>query len=329
MPESDDRLRAGFTIGESGPETKLPESPAQVKIRELMIESLRLLRTDYWSLRLGFVFAIFYLALGAVLGVLAVTLVGWMVQQFNGPSWIIYTIASIPLAGTLVLILRWKYELYSRIYYEVIGKAPHVRFSRFDAAMGLAWPGYALILGSVIGIQAQLLHSTTDHWGLTISGDWLQCVTISLDNVCHGDSLEACSLQELRFSRPITHSKTSATLFFLFRFACDALVIILCCALWSRRKVAHLAVTIDRYLVEPNSKNLIAYLRHVCYKSKSWAKAYHDEFLFFCLVEKYLSRRYQECRLLMGLFPEANIPQEVLKWFVDAKGRPLTPIPNE
>ncbi len=328
---ADTGFRVGVGIGEDGqlksPRSALTEN--QLFVAKLMGESLCRLRAEYWSLRTGILLAVLSLTIGAFLGGFAVTLVGWIAHRLNGPTWITFSVGLAPLLFTSFMIARWKWELYNRIEYETLGGVPHVRFARFDLVLGLSWMGYLLILGSVIGIQIQLLHLASDHCGLAIPGGWSQCVTIGLDNVCHGAFLEACMSSDVRLCPPISHSRTSTILFGIFRATSDTLVLILILALWHRRRVGHLAKGIERYAAEPNIKHLREYLRWACYESKKWGNTYHDEFLFFCLVEKYLRGNYGQCELLMGLFPESSFPREVRVRFTNRKGESLTAILND
>lgn len=199
-----------------------------------------------------------------------------------------------------------------------------VEFERLGIAIGYGWTVYSLLLGSMIGIQVQLLFLTPDHGGLDISGEWQQCSGIAVDNVCHGVFLDACELYDVRFGERVTHSRMSATFFFLFRTASDALVIILIAALWYRRKVVHLATKLDPLLKDPSPKALRAYLKKVrTGRRKGWASAYLDEFVFFYLVEKYLSNRPGQCKELGQLFSEISIPLEVREMFKNPKGECL------
>ncbi|HVL12275.1 MAG TPA: hypothetical protein VM529_06905 [Gemmata sp.] len=296
---------------------------SQRPLYELMVNSLRDLRRGYFSLPKVIPLTVMALALGTGIGVVLVLTVAWVVHWLHWSEWVIYTVIGLPVLTTIATVAMRKWELAHDM--EVIESPSGERkleFHRFEVALGRGFLIYVYSVGVLFGVHLQVIYQTSHHCGFDFAPSWPDSARIAATNLLDGISFDFTQVVGLSLGDRPNHTPQSAALFALFRFAYAGCVVILAFAIWMRRSIVHLARMYDRFLVNPTPAGLHDYLRAVCYRTKGWAKHYHDEFLFFCLVEKCLSKDYPGCRALHDLFP-SQIVTEVYDLFRDGRDRPV------
>lgn len=320
-------FRPGFEVTARGFQST-PKEPtdAQQRLADIMSRSLvRLFRT-HRAFGIEMVVALAScVACGWVISWLLVAVYAQVVGWLGLPVWLLYAYVLFPIIALAVWIEVRSRGWVGQIRFDSSQSRPLITFERLTLAIGAGWAGYAVIIGIVLGTHAGLIHRAADHCGLTSDPGWRTCLLIAADNASHGTIDVVARQFGLPRHDPLEHSRTSKTIFLLISISIDATVIALAIALWKRRKVRHLAETFKGYAAPLDYEDLRQYLRQVCYRSRSWSNVYHDEFVFFCIVEKYLSGSFGQCRELAGLFPDIDLPDEIRGLFTDGRGQPLLP----
>jgi hypothetical protein len=235
-----------------------------------------------------------------------------------------YAVGLLPLSLVVLFCQMVRFGFGDSVRVDNRGGSQQLIFDQFDIALGATLYGLAFFLGVGLGVQTSLLHYTSDHVAVPgYAGGWWDSLSLTLDNLFHGVFIYVCELYDWHLAHRVNHSTWSATVFLAFRLSYDVIIIIMVVALFQRRRVGHLMRKANDLVASPTPRKLVEYLRACCYGGLGWAKTYHDEFIFFCLVEKYLSGQYEECRVLGELFPDIGIPEGVRALFIDPAGRRL------
>jgi hypothetical protein len=183
--------------------------------------------------------------------------------------------------------------------------------------------GLGMLIGFVLGLQANGLYYSPDHWGLDIDGAWPECLALSVNNLFHGLLVGVADVYGWHLAPPVKHTFWTSTLFVAFRLTYDAYFLVLVLTLWQRGKVRHLVTAAEGLAAGPSPPKLVEYLRAACHGSTAWRRSFPDEYLFLCLAEKYLDGQYEGCRILHEAFPDIKIPASVRALFVAPDGTRL------
>jgi hypothetical protein len=324
-------FQTGFELSERGVRAKEKgTSDSQKQLADVMARSLQELFKNHrafgsWMV-VQFILMIVY---GAAFTWLTIAGYAWVIERFGWPLWILYAYVLLPIVVLAIWIKLRLGGWVKQIPLDRTQSPPVIRFVELNMAIGSGWAGYAFILGMILGTHAGLLHCAPDHGGLDKDNSGQECLLITIDNVSHGVFDAACQQCGLPRHDAVTHSQMSKWIFVLISISFDLAVVGLVVSLWKRRRVHHLATLYRTYAAPLDYNDLKDFLRKACYHSRSWSSAVHDEFVFFCIVEKYLSGRFTQCRELAGLFPDIGVPLEIQELFKDAKGQRLIPTAEE
>src|SRR5262245_10200723 len=306
-------------------DTETDLSHEKLTLYTIVVNGLRALHKDYNPVGSTLLLILFSVALGLGMGVGFIALVHWIGDWFGGcPNWVLYAVGLLPLSLVVLFCKMVQFGFGDSVRVDTRAGVQQLVFDQFDIALGATLLGLAFFLGVGLGVQTSLLHYTSDHCTVPgFQGRLWDSMALTLDNLFHGVFIYICELYRWHLAHRVDHSNWSATVFLAFRISFDVIIIIMVVALFQRRRVAHLMSKAADLIIAPTPRKLVDYLRASCYGGLGWSKTYHDEFIFFCLVEKYLSGKYEECRVLAELFPDVGIPQNVRALFVDPDGRPL------
>lgn len=243
------------------------------------------------------------------------------------PMSLFYAFVLVLLALSLGMALFLRYVGGDRIQLKhEDGLARRIHLDRIDDSLGDGAPiGIAGLIGFAFGLQTHGLYFHGDHLGLHIDGTWWECFLLSVNNLFHGMFLGLADLYKLNLAPPVEQSWGAMTLFAAFRVTVDAFLFFLVVALLYRHRVRHLVTSADALTAAPAPDKLIEYLRKACYQNTRWRKTFPEEYVFLCLCEKYLSGKFDECRVLGELFPDLELPTEVRALFVAPDGAALLP----
>ena len=303
-------------------------TPGQAKVYGLCVMTFRLLRKDH----LPIIGILFVSALAAVIGAVigeGLMLIGYGILKVAALIFGDGAIVGLYPLGYLILLFSIAIALFLRFREDgdieagvFEGKLRRLKLDRIDELLSVGAVGAAaLFVGMTLAVQMNMLYLTNTHMGIDIEGGWVECCEVTLDNFFHGVLLDTVELYDLHFHDRVTHTFWSGTAFYAFRLTCDVLVIFSLVTLWRRQKATHIATSFAEVDENPTPEGMINYLREICYDNPKWVKHYVDEFVYLCLLEKYLSGDYDECRDWLDSFPHVKIP--MIELFVDEDGEPI------
>lgn len=297
---------------------------SQRPLYELMRSTLANLRRNYWNPRHVAPMLLISSIGGFLFGLLLATLITWSAHKTLATEWAIYA-ASLALVGITLAVAAFRKWGWLRAieYHDGGDPSQWLEFHHLDVALGVGFGAYVVMMTASLGIYTQLIYQTHDHCGLPFAPSWWSSFTMAATNFLDTITLGASKAGGFQLGERPMHTGQSAAIFALFQFTYSAHAGILLVALWRRRRVTHLMQAYDRFLTQPTPEGMKAYLAAVCHRDKNWVRSFHNEFLFFWLVERCLARRYDECRALRDLFPDLDIPPAAFELFRDGNGRPV------
>lgn len=194
------------------------------------------------------------------------------------------------------------------------------RLGRLDEVFQVAAPStLGLFLGCCFGFMWGLLYHAAGHTGLAIDGSLGTCFLLTLDNFLHGVLLDTCELYDLRVGEKLTHTTLSATVFYLFRLAFDALVLLLGYELFQRWRLRRFFAG---YPWDPQRvEEVLAWLEAACADRDRWPRRFFDEFVFLVLVKEYIRGHFTLVRQMSEQFSWLAVPEPVRRAFIDAEGK--------
>jgi hypothetical protein len=184
-----------------------------------------------------------------------------------------------------------------------------------------SWATNGLFLGCAFGFQWGLIYFTHDHAGLPVEGGFLESFLLTLDNLSHGVFLDTFELYGLHLGPKVEHSWRSASVFYAFRLAFDALVLLILYGAYQRYRIGHLFWYLPHDLARPD--DLLGWLDAVCQDQHKWPARFVDEFLFLVLAKEYARGNYELVRQVSRQFPWLTVARPVRNLFRDADGEPI------
>jgi hypothetical protein len=176
-----------------------------------------------------------------------------------------------------------------------------------------------LFLGATIGAQIGIVYYTHNHAGLPIDGGFGESILLTIDNLFHGVFLHVFELFKVSFGPTVEHGTLSGSVFYLFRLAYDALVLLFLYECYQRWKMRHL---FKGFPYEPRKvEELLGWLEARCGDEEKWPHRYLDEFLFLILAKEYLRGHDDIVEVMSRQFPWLGVTPEVRGLFVDRKGK--------
>jgi hypothetical protein len=179
---------------------------------------------------------------------------------------------------------------------------------------------FGMFLAMTFGFQAGLLYYLPNHAGLDIDGSLYECCLITADNCCHGIFLDTFELYGLHIGDPVDHTVGSATVFYAFRLAFDALVALLVIAAFKR---VWMRLLLRQWPQEPITPQLLDEFIYQISSDSWYARPYHDEVLFLVMAKWYIHGKADQVWALTSQLSSLNVHDDVRCLFTDQYGRTM------
>jgi hypothetical protein len=235
----------------------------------------------------------------------------------DGANYLLYGVVLVVFAYAKVIKSLFD-EAYVCFKYE--GDTPEqLQLGRLDDVLGIASPATnGFFLGACFGFQVGLLYFTRNHGGLGEVEGLGHCFLLTLDNAFHGFFLYTAELYNIHLAGRIEHGWVSATVYYVFRLAFDASVLLLLYQIYLRRQARKL---FDHYPKDDDDRAEFAnWLIKVFGEEHGWPRRYFDEFMFLLVAGYYLQGNNERVRQLTRDFPRLRVTAAVRAHFVDETG---------
>ncbi|WP_157369658.1 hypothetical protein [Zavarzinella formosa] len=262
------------------------------------------------------------IALGVVVVYALLDLCGLVMGWFSivVGQWILYSYYVIPLVmgGLLGLMIKNIFENNAVDFArnEKTRVATHLDLGRLSGVLDTYFmQAMAALFGMTVAGQIFVIHNLPDHAGLAIDGELQTSVLLTLDSICHGVFLDLFELYDISIGEKVKHTTMSATVFFLFRTAFDAYVVIMMVIIYRRYKLKTLLAGYPAG--KPTVIQLTQWLGGICNEDHSWPRNYFDEFMFLALCRYYFLDDLEFVNKASGQFPRLRITAQVRYLFTN------------
>jgi len=205
---------------------------------------------------------------------------------------------------------------------QVKKRTDHFRLGRLHRV--LRWERTTVVgasIGALFGAQTAALFYSSNHLGLSFDGNFVSCLMISLDNVCHGIFLDSFELWKLSVSDvDYHHTFVSATMFLIFRIMFDVFFVLVFFHYVQRSRMSQL---FDRFpadrLLDPTA--LVNWIGSITKDDETrWHDRFTDEIIFLGIVRAYIQGDFELVRQLSHQFPQVEVDDSIREMFVDSGG---------
>ena len=240
----------------------------------------------------------------------------------SGTDWVLYPSVGLVVAAVLAIrkdhqqmTVDFTYDNDANIRGLNLGRLHNI-FERDQVPMTML-----AYLAGLIGVQAGLLHYTSDHLSVGGYEDGYDGFGIAFDNLFRGIFLDVFDIYGLYVNRPVEYTTFSATVFLIFRTSMNLLFVYSIYVLfqWFRMRGIFRGLPTSRV----TSAQLTGWMNRVRRENNRWSRWYFDEFVFFLVCERFLSGNYEHVRQLTRRFPRLRVDDRIRRLFVDDSGQLL------
>jgi hypothetical protein len=201
-------------------------------------------------------------------------------------------------------------------------KVDHIKLGRLDGIFNVASPATSLFyFGVLLSSQVALLFFLPDHLGVSREGTFVECLLLTLDNLCHGVLLDTFEIYDIHLAGRVQHDWWSGTVFYFFRISYEAFLLIAGYQLWRHYSMRRLFRRLPNHWRSVDF--VIEWIEHASRTEGDWAREFLDEFMFLSLAGAYLAGDDDMLRDINRRFPWLRIDEEVRRLFVDRHGERL------